>query len=200
MRGSSRPTGAVAVFATSNRGKLEEARIVLREFGIGVEQFEGGKGLEIQAETNAEVAAYASRGAARAAGGPVIVEDAGLFVDSLRGFPGVYSAYAFKTIGVAGVLTLLGNNGLRGATFVSSLAYCAPEGEPVLFEGKVRGRVSARAAGSMGFGFDPIFVPEGGVARTFGELTTEEKCRVSHRGESLRRFARWYLQERSVRR
>jgi len=62
----------------------------------------------------------------------------------------------------------------------------------VLFEGSARGRIATRPKGRRGFGFDPIFLPEGGV-RTFGELTLEEKCGVSHRGVAMKKFAKWYL-------
>jgi len=192
MRGSSSGEARSILFATSNRGKLAEARAILAPFGISVEQYDG-KGIEIQADTNSEVAAYASRGAAMAAGRAVLVEDAGLYVEPLRGFPGPYSAYAFKTIGVAGVIALLrGSPSGKAATFVSSLAYCEPGGEPSLFEGSVRGTITARPRGKKGFGFDPIFVPDGG-AKTFGELTLEEKCAVSHRADAMKKFAKWYL-------
>src|SRR5271154_1849641 len=129
------PGSSKVLFATSNRGKLEEARAILAPFGISVEQYDG-KGIEIQAETTSEVAAYSSKGAAKAAGQPVLVEDAGLYVTSLQGFPGPYSAYAFKTIGVAGIISLLSSTpAKREARFVSSLAYCEPGGEPTQFEG-----------------------------------------------------------------
>lgn len=183
-----RPT---IVFATSNRGKLEEARAILRPFGISVKQFDG-KGIEIQADTNLEVAAFAARGASASAGRPLLVEDAGLYVDALSGFPGPYSAYVFKTIGVDGLVKLLGNNPSRRARFVSSVAYCEPHGEPTMFEGTVKGTIAQRARGKKGFGFDPVFVPQGG-RKTFGELTVEEKCRVSHRAASMKKFAVWYL-------
>lgn len=192
MRGSSSRANRSVLFATSNRGKLEEARTILAPFGISVEQFDG-KGIEIQADTTSEVAAYASKGAAKSAGRAVLVEDAGLYVDSLGGFPGPYSAYAFKTIGVAGIIALLRpSSSARGAKFVSSLAYCEPEEEPSLFEGTVRGTITAKPIGRKGFGFDPIFIPDGG-ARTFGEMDLKEKCAVSHRANSMRMFAKWYL-------
>jgi XTP/dITP diphosphohydrolase len=197
MRGSNSGGwgGRSVLFATSNRGKLEEARTILAPFGLSVEQFDG-KGVEIQADTNREVAAFASKGAAKSAGRPVLVEDAGLYVDSLEGFPGPYSAYAFKTIGVVGIIALLRSPPKRSkgrvASFVSSLAYCEPFGDPRLFEGSARGAIATRPRGKRGFGFDPIFLPAGGD-KTFGELTLEEKCAVSHRAVAMRRFARWYL-------
>jgi len=195
MPGSSRPRGEAVLFATSNRGKLDEARKILSSFGLSVEQYDG-KGVEIQAETTAEVAAHASKGAALTAGRPVLVEDAGLYVESLGGFPGPYSSHAFKTIGPAGIIALLrtpsGRRKGRAARFVSSVGYCEPGREPLLFEGSVRGAISGGPRGRKGFGFDPIFIPEGG-AKTFGELTLEEKCAVSHRGAAMRKFANWYL-------
>jgi XTP/dITP diphosphohydrolase len=195
MPGSSSRRRGRVLFATSNRGKLEEARMILAQFGISVDQYDG-KGTEIQADNNGEIAAYASTGAATTAGRPVLVEDAGLFVHALDGFPGPYSAYAFKTIGVAGIIALLGSSrrkkGGRAAAFVSSVAYCEPQGDPLVFEGSVRGTITVRPRGKNGFGFDPIFVPDGG-AKTFGELTLEEKCAVSHRSVALGKFAKWYL-------
>jgi len=191
MPGSSE-TGRSVVFATSNRGKLEEARAILAPFGISVEGYDG-KGIEIQADTTSEVASYASRGAAKEAGRAVLVEDAGLYVEALNGFPGPYSAYAFKTIGVAGIISLLRPSpGKRAAKFVSSLAYCEPLGEPVLFEGSALGAIATKPRGTNGFGFDPIFVPRGG-RKTFGELTIDEKSALSHRADSMKKFAKWYL-------
>ena len=192
MRGSSDRGGRSVLFATSNRGKLEEARAILLPFGISVKGYDG-KGVEIQADSTREVAAYAARGAAKTAGKAVLVEDAGLYVESLGGFPGPYSAYAFKTVGVAGIIALLSSSPeKRVAEFVSSLAYCEPLGEPELFDGRARGTIATEPRGTKGFGFDPIFVPDGG-RKTFGELTMSEKCEVSHRADSMKKFAKWYL-------
>jgi len=195
MPGSNERSGEPILFATSNGGKLDEARKILLPFGLSVEQYDG-KGVEIQADTTGEVASHASRGAAITAGRPVLVEDAGLYVESLRGFPGPYSAHAFKTIGVVGVIALLKSSPTRradrAARFVSSVSYCEPRREPRLFEGSVRGAIAPSPRGKRGFGFDPIFVPEG-LTRTFGEMTLEEKSAVSHRAVALRKFAKWYL-------
>lgn len=197
MRGSSRKKSSRTVlFATSNRGKLTEARAILSPLGILVQSYDG-KGVEIQADTTAEVAIRASESAAEKAKRPILVEDAGLYVDSLNGFPGPYSAYAFKTIGIVGMVKLLelaagGTSSDRAATFVSSLAFCRPGGEPVLFEGRVAGTISRAPKGNNGFGFDPIFVPNGST-KTFAELTLEEKSRISHRAVAMRQFAEWFL-------
>jgi XTP/dITP diphosphohydrolase len=187
-------------FATSNQGKLREARRVLEPLGFSV-QNEDIKGVEIQADTTGQVAAYSSRAAARSLGRPVIVEDAGLFVEELGGFPGVYSAYVFKTLGVQGIITLLGAAAAQGkkkttraARFASSVAYCEPEGEPRIFDGWVEGTIAERPRGTGGFGFDPIFIPAG-QGMTFGELSIDAKSAVSHRGVALRKFAEWYLSQ-----
>jgi XTP/dITP diphosphohydrolase len=188
---SARLSGAGILFATSNRGKLEEAKRVLEPLGFSV-QSEDVKGIEIQADTTGQVAAYSSRAAASLRGKPVLVEDAGLFVESLGGFPGVYSAYALKTLGMKGIITLLGASRERRARFVSSVAYCEPGREPDVFDGWVDGYIADEPRGTNGFGFDPIFIPEGG-ALTFGELSLDAKTAISHRGNALRKFAGWYL-------
>jgi XTP/dITP diphosphohydrolase len=188
---SARPSGNGILFATSNRGKLEEAKRVLEPLGFSV-QSEDVKGIEIQADTTGQVAAYSSRAAASLRGKPVLVEDAGLFIESLGGFPGVYSAYALKTLGMKGIITLLGASRERRARFVSSVAYCEPGREPDVFDGWVDGYIADEPRGTNGFGFDPIFIPEGGML-TFGELSLDAKTAISHRGNALRKFAGWYL-------
>jgi len=176
-------------FATSNKGKVLEARIVLDPFGIRVKPF-SGKGVEIQADT-VKVASFSAREAARAYHRTLIVEDAGLFVEALDGFPGPFSSYAFKTIGVGGLLTLLEPKRSRKAAFKSAVAYCEPGAEPRVFTGEVHGTISKSPTGKNGFGFDPVFIPSG-LERSMGELTLEEKCEISHRGKAMRKFASWY--------
>lgn len=178
------------LFATSNTHKVIEAGITLAEFDVRVVQVQA-KGQEIQSDDVAEVASHSAREAARSVGSPLIVEDAGLFVESLGGFPGPYSSYAYSTIGLRGILNLLGDNPQRWATFRSAVAYCEPGDEPRLFEGSVRGWIVATPSGAGGFGFDPIFAPEG-LTQTLAELSLEEKCRVGHRGRAMRRFGAWF--------
>ena len=177
-------------FATGNRGKVHEARVILSPFGIRPLPFDG-KGVEVQADTVSEVAAYSSRVASRKYGKALMVEDAGLFVDSLGGFPGPFSSYVFKTLGIAGVLRLLEGGGPRKASFRSAVAFCTPSGEPVVFEGSVSGLILPAPVGSGGFGFDPIFLPQG-EKKSMAQMTLDEKCRVSHRGEAMRKFGSWF--------
>ncbi len=178
------------IFATSNAHKVTEAEIILAEFGVKVTAVRA-KGQEIQSDDIAAVASHAARAAARSVGSPLIVEDAGLFVDSLGGFPGPYSSYACSKIGLEGMLRLLGESSQRWAIFRSAVAYCEPEGEPRLFEGAVRGWIVTVPSGAHGFGFNPIFAPEG-LTQTLAELSIEEKCRVGHRGIAMRKFGAWF--------
>ncbi|MCI4355364.1 MAG: non-canonical purine NTP pyrophosphatase, partial [Thermoplasmata archaeon] len=113
-----------------------------------------------------------------------IVEDSGLFLDGLGGFPGVYSAYVYRTIGLAGVLRLLKGRP-RSATF-RTVAGVRGRGKDWWVAGVSRGTIALRPRGTGGFGYDPIFVPEG-ERRTFAQLPPTEKDKRSHRGAALRR-------------
>ncbi len=175
-------------FATSNDHKFEEARLVLADSGLALQRL-GSKGVEMQADTPQEVAALAASEAFRSAGKPLFVEDTGLYIESLGGFPGVFASYAFKTIGVDGVLRLLGRSPRRGAEFVSAVSYRDSEGSAD-FTGRLRGSIAWSGRGTEGFGFDPIFVPEGAKA-TLAQMTPATKCQVSHRAKALGAMCEW---------
>ncbi len=182
-------------FVTGNPGKIEEMRALLDPLGIAVVQDDRGYP-EIQHE---ELQGVAEAGAgyllATGVETPFILEDAGLFISALQGFPGVYSSYVHKTVGNQGILKLMQDVELeqRTATFVANLCYIDADGHPHHFEGKVKGRIAEQAAGDGGFGYDPIFIPEG-EERTFAELSTTEKNTHSHRARAGREFIAW-LQE-----
>jgi XTP/dITP diphosphohydrolase len=190
--GGDTPESSEVLFATSNKHKVAEAEVVLAEFGLKVRPADI-KGIEVQSDDISIVASYASRGAAESAGGPVIVEDAGLFVESLNGFPGPYSSYVYQKVGVDGILRLLGGIPERRAFFRSAVAYCEPGTVPSVFEGAVQGWIVTSPAGSDGFGFDPIFAPEG-MDQTLAEISLKEKCRISHRAISFRKFGTWFTE------
>ncbi len=121
---------------------------------------------------------------------PVIVEDDGLFIDSLKGFPGQYSSFVFKTIGNAGILKLLAGTANRSASFRSMIAYY--DGEKMsISEGRVDGSISDRIT-EGGWGYDPIFIPER-AGLTFAQLG-ERKNEYSHRMKALQKFADWMSQ------
>ena len=179
-------TGDRLVIASHNQGKVEEISALLAPFGIeslpaavlGVpEPEETGDSFE----TNAALKAMA---AAEASGLPAIADDSGLVVRALGGAPGIYSARwagPAKDFGVAmaRVNRELGDRD-RSATFVAVLALAWPNGGIELFRGDVAGRLVWPPRGERGFGYDPIFVPEGG-AETFGEMEPAEKHKISHR-------------------
>ncbi len=179
------------LFVTGNSHKLDEANRILSPYGISLEMAVCEK-LEIQADTLEEVASFAARTAAWRIGSPVLVEDSGLFIDALGGFPGPYSSYAFKTIGCRGILRLMDGFDDRSASFRCAVAYCAAGAEPVLFSGASGGSIATTARGARGFGFDPIFLGKGSRL-TYAELDEESKCMASHRGEAFRRFAEWLM-------
>ncbi len=174
-------------FVTSNPGKVEEVRRYLAPLGIDVYQLRV-EYPEIQADSLEEVAEYGVRWLAERIDGPFFLDDSGLFIPALKGFPGVYSAYVYRTLGIEGILRLLAGVDDRGAYFKSIIAYW--DGELHVFEGRVDGVITREPRGSGGFGFDPIFRPSG-FDRTFAEMTTDEKNRISHRGRALQRFATW---------
>jgi len=183
----------VTFFVTGNVHKFHEARRVLSKFNLATAML-NFEAVEIQDDDIKEIAMASSLDAARKCGLPVFVEDAGLFIEALRGFPGPYSNYVYRTIGVRGVLNLMEKIKNRDAHFLSVIAFCDPEEKRQLmcFEGRVDGKIHYEERGRQGFGFDPIFEPAGGNGVTFAEMSSEEKNRYSHRGLALRKFAGWF--------
>lgn len=186
--------GKVIFFATGNVHKFNEARMILSGCNIAVGML-SVKSVEMQSDSLREIAQSSAREAFKQCGLPVIVEDAGLFIDALNGFPGPYAAYTYKTIGNRGLLKLMENVENRRAMFRSAIAYCDSEAEAsAVFEGEAEGEVTVNERsgnGKSGFGFDPIFRPSGSI-KTFVEMTIEEKNGFSHRAMAFRRFAEWY--------
>jgi XTP/dITP diphosphohydrolase len=172
-------------FITSNKGKVLEAKSKLIKLDIEIIQKNLGYP-EIQANTLEEVALFGVNNLRKKFEKPFILEDAGLFIDALDGFPGIYSAYVFYRIGCSGILKIMDEKSDkdRTATFRSVYAYCGSKKEPVLFLGESRGKISMQIQGCYGFGYDPIFIPDG-EKKTFGQMETEEKNCHSHRGKSL---------------
>lgn len=185
------PYGKVAYFVTTNVHKFQEAQRVLGEHKVAAAKLRV-EAVEIQDDSLENIAKFSAVDAVKNCGLPVFVEDAGLFVEALGGFPGPYSAYVYRTLKPRGVLKQMENIANRAAYFKSVIAFCSPREEPICFTGKVEGKISLKERGALGFGYDPIFIPSKGDGRTFAEMTTEEKNRVSHRAEALEKFAKWY--------
>ena len=185
------PRGRVAFFVTSNIHKFNEARQVLGEHKVATAMLKI-QNVEIQDNNKDRIAKASVTEAAKKCNLPLIVEDAGLFIKTLNGFPGPYSAYVYRTIGNQGILKLMKNAKKRDAYFHSVVAFCNPEEPPICFHGRAEGKISLEARGNLGFGFDPIFETFASRGKTFAEITLMDKNRHSHRAKALRKFARWY--------
>ena len=183
------------LFATGNKHKVSEASEILQHLGYEVEQLLiGGEVPEIiepQAEGIEEVAISKIKQARELVFGSeledsiIIAEDSGLFIDSLHGFPGPYSSYVERTIGLSGILQLLPPESGREAEFRAVAAVYT--GGKILTGTRIcRGEISREISGEMGFGYDPIFIPDDGDGRTCGEMSSTEKSSISHRGRALK--------------
>jgi XTP/dITP diphosphohydrolase len=115
---------------------------------------------------------------------PVMIDDSGLFVDALKGFPGVYSSYVFKTVGCDGILSLMRGVEDRKARFECCIGFMAPGGEPFIAKAVAEGTISQEKMGAGGFGYDPVFIPQG-YTRSYAQIDLPEKNRISHRGKAM---------------
>jgi len=192
------------VIASHNQGKVKEIRTLLAPYGI--EPVSAAElGLPEPEETgttfteNALLKAHAS---AQGAQLPALADDSGLCVAALDGAPGVYTAdwaerQAFESgpgrdwymaMGkVEGKLAEQGADANRSAYFTCTLALVWPDGHEEIFEGRVNGSLTWPPRGTLGFGYDPVFVPEGGE-RTFAELDPAEKQAMSHRADAFKKL------------
>ena len=184
------------VLATHNPGKLKEMSAILS--GLGVEVVSPADlGIDLEVEetgtTFAENAMLKAKAICAAANLPAIADDSGLCVDALNGGPGVYSArYGGEGLDDRGRTALLLQN-MRGQTtraahFACAIACAFPNGDTLTAEGRCDGAIAFAPMGEGGFGYDPVFlVPE--KAKTFSQLTAEEKNAISHRGKALAAFS-----------
>jgi XTP/dITP diphosphohydrolase len=185
----------VVFFATGNINKFNEARSILSQHSLAVGMLRL-KGDEIQSDSLKDIAKKSVLNAYQRCRLPVFVEDAGLFINALSGFPGPYAAYVYKTIHNGGILKLMENQNDRQAQFQSVIAYCDDQTpcEPECFCGESSGEITAaerKPKGKSAFGFDPIFQPHGS-GKTFAEMAIEEKNGYSHRAMAIQKFAEWY--------
>ncbi len=179
-------------FITSNEGKFREVKEMAAKFGIEVEWLKM-EYLEPQGNSLEEIARVSAEMLTSRINGEFFLEDSGLFVEALKGFPGPYSSYVFKTIGNEGILKLMDGVEDRRAFFMAVVAYF--DGSTVrTFTGKVEGEIAREIRGTQGFGYDPIFLYGD---KTFAEMSTEEKNRVSHRRRAFEEFFRWLKENKS---
>lgn len=177
---------------TGNRHKVEEIREVAERYGIEILPIDGYK-LEIQSDSLEEIAATSAYIAHVLLKKPVLVEDAGLFINALGGFPGPYSSYVYKTIGLHGILRLMEDVEDRRACFKSAAAIV--DGlVSLVASGEVCGYITREPRGTGGFGFDPIFTPGDQASwKTFAEMDVAEKNRYSHRARAVDSVLKKYL-------
>ena len=175
------------VFVTGNAGKFAEIKEILKSVGIVAIQNKGDYP-EIQADDLEPIAAASAKAAADDLGIPVLVDDSGIFISALNGFPGPYSRFVEDHLGNPRILKLMKNETNRDAYFKTVIAFCEPEKEPITFSGIVEGKIAFEEKGDDGFGFDPIFDYNG---KTFGELGIEFKNTISHRRRALDKFLEW---------
>ena len=189
------------VIATHNAGKLKEIAALLAPHGLECISA-GSLGLPEPAETGrtfVENALIKARASAEASQLPALADDSGLCVAALDGRPGVYTAdwaerQAFEgppgrdwymAMGkVEGMLQAKGPHTPREACFSCVLALAWPDGEHTIYEGRAEGMLTWPPCGTLGFGYDPVFVPKG-REQTFAELDPEEKHRISHRADAF---------------
>ncbi|MCS6784037.1 MAG: XTP/dITP diphosphatase [Candidatus Caldarchaeum sp.] len=184
--------GEKLTFVTSNRHKAREIKALFRSQNVKL-NIHFAKTMEIQSENLAEIALFSSIDAYNYLRRPVFVEDAGLFVEELNGFPGPYSSYVYSTLGLDGLLRLVGKN--RKAVFKSVVCVYGLVDRPLLFTGNVSGVIAPKPRGKHGFGYDPIFIPSGS-GKTLAEMSVAEKNRFSHRGRAVRKLLRWLYKDR----
>ena len=175
------------IFVTGNPHKVREAGDILSPLGIKVEQ-NNCVYPELQEDNLEEIAKFGAEWAANKLNSEVMVDDSGLFIEALGGFPGPYSAYVFDKLGNERILKLMEGEENRSAVFKCVIGYCCPNEEARVFSGEVNGEIAKEIRGSAGFGYDPIFEVNG---MTFGEMEEEEKNRLSHRYRALAKFAGW---------
>lgn len=184
------------VLATRNEGKIVELRRILGGFEVvGLEEFPEIGEVAETGLTFAENALLKAHAVAQGSGLPAVADDSGLCVDALNGMPGVFSARWSGKHGDddANLDLLLAQvsdvpDDRRTGRFVCAAALALPSGEERVVEGDLQGRLLRERRGTNGFGYDPIFVPDG-ESRTTAEMTAEEKDSISHRGRAFRALA-----------
>lgn len=171
---------------TSNMGKLKEFQHGLEPLGLRVRHLPIECD-EVQADRLEDVVKACIAQVVQQGHEDFILDDSGMFVHHLKGFPGVYSSYVNETLGCPGILRLLEGAPDRTAHFECCIGCHFHDAGQIIVKGSSPGRIGMEQKGSGGFGYDPIFIPDGSDV-TFAEMDLEEKNRFSHRGAAMRAF------------
>ena len=185
------------MFITSNPHKYEEFSHAISQTEITAIHHKM-KYAEVQADTIDLVAMASATQIASYLSKAFVIEDSGITIDALMGFPGPYSSFVFQTIGNQGIIDLMRDKENRSASFRS--VFVLFDGDAFhKFTGETRGVLDADKRGDMGFGYDPIFVPydENGILldKTYAQLPIELKNKLSHRGKSLEKLISYLSKE-----
>ena len=177
---------------TSNPGKVESFNNILRGMNLGfeIEMLSEEYPEDKSDETAQGVSLAGAKYCAEKHNKPVLVVDAGLFIKELNGFPGVNTKFALTRIGNEGIVKLMEGKTDREVEWVLSLGYCEPQGEPIEFTAIAKGVIPETLRGDKGFGFDPIFIPEGYNVTLAEDLKMRD--RISPFNEAIKKFAEWY--------
>lgn len=173
-------------FVTHNEHKFKEALELANNFNINLKwynlEYEESQNdsLEVIAKKSCEFILKDEKGLSESS---FFLEDAGMFINSLKGFPGPYSSFVFKKIGNKGILKLMEGKIDRTADFRSCIAYYSM-GEIKLFTGVTQGKISKQIIGNLGFGYDPIFIPKNSKL-SYAQMHLKMKNSFSHRQKAL---------------
>lgn len=191
------------VLATKNSGKVVEFRRLLEELGanelevVGLDAFPEIGDIEETGSTFEENSLLKARTISKLTGLPALADDSGICVDALGGAPGLYSARYSGNGDAANNAKLLEAlkdipDSERTAYFICVAAYVRPDGFEHIEEGRFYGKIAHQVVGSGGFGYDPLFVPDG-LNCTSAELSAAEKDAISHRGKAMRAIAPYII-------
>ncbi|MBI4399723.1 RdgB/HAM1 family non-canonical purine NTP pyrophosphatase [Candidatus Micrarchaeota archaeon] len=172
-------------FVTTNKHKFQESALFLKKHSIPIDHIYL-ECPEIRSDSFEEIAANAAEYAYKRIKKPLFVEDSGLCIKALQSFPGTFSSWTLKKIGLDGILKLMKSIKNREAEFISVIAYCNEKGIKT-FKANCIGTIAVRLMGIKGFGYDPIFIPTG-YTKTFGQ-DFKLKNKLSHRVKALEKFA-----------
>ena len=171
-------------FATGNEDKLREVRAILADkFQIHCLNVDLP---EIQSLDPREIAEFKAKTAFEKFNFPVLVEDTSLFIEDWKGLPGPFIKWFLKTMGIEGIIKMVNNFNSRRAYATVVFVYCNKNGIQT-FSGSLNGRIADKPRGKRNSGWDPIFIPDG-YSKTLAEMTFEEKNKISHRQNALKKL------------
>lgn len=169
------------IFVTHNRHKFEEINEMFRKSHLDLE-WKNMEYEEIQADTTEEISRKSCELLSKTVGDDFFLEDTGLYISALNGFPGPYSSYVVQKIGLNGILKLL--EGKERSAYFLTVISLFKDGKVMQFHGRSNGRISTNERGSNGFGYDPVFIPEESEL-TLSEMDLSGKNAVSHRARAV---------------